>query len=276
MPSLHEIQHSIATLWSDKEARTWLVKRKGPPPDSLRDVPSEVLQSVDHQGIELYAELLDFGHHDVMDSIYPFCRQLLGKQWPAVVDDYLRHFQPDHYNFNRLCNRLSAYFTTYGGKLVTKYAFLPELADYEWLELEKMEEDVLVERQTHSPLADPGQIAALTPVLNPTVTIRDYAFDVLSIAHTLEQGKRPTKVQAERTLVAIYRHPESHLCKFVELGQAAAKLVEATRQGQTYQQLLPLAISLVPDTEPQAAVTEFLELIEELQELGIFIGSRAV
>jgi hypothetical protein len=275
VPSLREIQQGVATLWANQEARTWLVKRKGKRPDCLRDVPPEILESVDRKGVELYAELLHFGHHDVMDSIYPYCAQLLSTQWPAIVDDYLLRFPPDHYNFNRLCSRLPAYFTTYGGKYTLKFPFLSELADYEWIELEKIEQDEQIDSEPHTQLSDPAQFVTLSPLLNPTVTMRDYRFNILSIARRLEQGKKLGKVEPERTLVAIYRQPQTHLCKFVELGEAAASIVEATRAGdKTYQQLLPLALALVPDTEPQQAVTDFLELIEELQELGIFVGDR--
>ena len=104
--------------------------------------------------------------------------------------------------------------------------------------------------------------------------MRDYHYDILAIADYLESDRKLPKVKPERTLVAAYRHPRSHVCKFVELGEAAARVVEAARGAQSYQQLVPLAVSFTPELSPQAAVMQFLELVEDLQEMGIFVGSK--
>jgi uncharacterized protein len=279
VPSLHEIEKTVATLWLNRQARQWLLSgRKGPMPKVLADAPAEVLRAVDRKGVDLYADLMAFGHHDVMESVYPFTSSLLGeKKWHSVVEDYLLRFPPDHFNFNRLCDKLSQYFTIYGGTLVEKYPFLPELADYEWIELEKMEEDVDIISHPHEQLATPEQIATLAPVVNPTLTVRDYKYNVLAIGDAVKENRKLGKVKPERTLVACFRHPETHVGKFAEIGEAAAKIVEMVRhQSMSYSSLIPVVVSLTPGLAPEESVTEFLELVEDLQELGIFVGSRKV
>lgn len=274
MPSLHEIEQTVATLWLNREAREWLLGgRKGPMPKILAEAPPEVLREVDRKGVDLYANLMGYGHHDVMDSVYPFTKQLLGKKWDAVVEDYLLKFPPDHYNFNRLCSKLSQYFTIYGGTLLEKYPFLPELADYEWIELEKMEEEKDIPSHSHEQLSTPEQIARLSPVVNPTVSVRDYRYDIIAISSEIEAGRKIGKVKPQRTLVAAYRHPKTYVGKFAEIGEAAAKLVEMARTPITYQSLLPAVVSLTPELEPHESVGQFLELVEDLQDLGIFVGS---
>jgi len=274
VPSLREIEQTVAALWLNKEARTWLVKRKGEPPECLKNAPPGILETVDKKGVSLYADLMNYGHQDVMSSIYPYCQKLLGKRWESTVDDYLLQFPPDHYNFNRLCHRLSEYFTTYGGTLTDKFPFLPELADYEWIELEKMEQDVAIKTAPHKELDDLGQLASLRPLVNPTLTVRDYRFNILEIAARLEEGKRLGKaVQPERTFVAIYRHPGSHHCRYVELGESATAIIDAARGGLSYQQLIAHAVAAISG-DPQQAVVDFLELVEQFQELGIFVGSQ--
>lgn len=277
MPSLREIEKTLATLWLNKDARKWLLSdRKKPLPDCLKDAPEEILRSVDRKGIKLYAGLMSFGHHDVMDSIYPFCSELLGGQWNAVVDDYLLRFPPEHHNFNRLCDRLSQYFTIYGGKWTERYPYISELADYEWIELEKMEEDTTIEQFPHKQLTEPADFSKFAPVVNPTLTVRDYKYNIIEIASYCQSDRKVPKVKPERTLVAIYRHSESHLCKFVEVGEAAAQVIERARKKTAYQDLIALAVALTPNLPPHEAVAEFLELMEDLQELGIFVGSTEV
>ena len=277
MPSLREIEKSVTALWLNKEARDWLASdRKEPLPECLKGAPVEVLRTVDRNGVNLYGELMRFGLHDVMESIYPYCSRLLGKKWTAIVDDYRLKFPADHHNFNRLCKNLPQYFSLYGGNNLERYPFLPELADYEWVELEKMEEDVDVKPCEHVQLSTPEQIVGFSPVVNPTLSVRDYKYNILEIASYLESGRKLPKMKAERTLVAVYRVADSHRCKFVEVGEAAAKIVEIARQGTTYQALIPIVVALTPELAPQDSVAQFLELVEDLQDLGIFIGSAEI
>jgi hypothetical protein len=275
VPSLREIEKTVATLWLNREAREWLLGgRKGPMPAVLAEAPTEVLREVDRKGVALYGSLIAYGHHDVMDNVYPYTSALLGAKWESVVEDYLLRFPPEHHNFNRLCARLSQYFSMYGGTLTDKYPFLAELADYEWIELEKMEEDTSIHVYPHEQLVSPEQIITFCPVVNPTVTVRDYKYNVLAIGDELKAGRKLGKIKPERTLVACYRHATEHFGKFAEIGEAAAKIVDMAREPMTYQSLIPVVVSLTPDLDPQESVTAFLELVEDLQELGIFVGSR--
>lgn len=275
MPSLREIEQTVATLWLNRQARQWLMSaKKGPRPECLKDAPEEVLQTVDRKGIELYGGLISYGHQDVMESIYPFCSKLLGKKWKPLVEDYLLRCPAQHHNFNRLCAEFPQYVSLYCTDLLDRYPFLAELADYEWIEMEKLEDECRIVTQAHAPLETPEQIATLCPVVNPTVTIREYKYDITNLADRLEHDRKlPRTIKPERTLVAIYRHPETYRCDFVEIGQAAAQLIEAARKPVTYQSLIPLVIALTPELPPQETVTQFLEVVEELQELGVFVGS---
>jgi hypothetical protein len=276
VPSLRETEQTLSTLWLDAKARQWLLSGKsGKRPPSLAGAPQEILDNVDQRGVKLYGGLISYGHQDVMESIFPYCCRLIGKQWEETVADYLLKFPPEHYNLNRLCKRFPEYLTTYGATFLKRYPYLSELADYEWIELEKLEDDRSITVYPHQSLASPDQIARLSPVVNPTVTVRCYSFDISSINERLESGGKPGKVKAEKSYVAVYRHPETHQAKFVDLGIAAAKIVEqAAAKPSTYQDLLPIAIEHSDYDDPQKAVLEYLELVEDLQELRIFVGSK--
>lgn len=278
MPSLREIENTIATLWLDERARQWLLvgRKKGQPaPPSLAGAPASVLAEADREGIKLYGGLLNFGHHDVMDSVYPFCRRLLGKKWEQVVDDYLLKFPPDHYNFNRLCSRFPEYCTTYGGDLLSRAPYLPELADYEWIELEKMELDVEIPAAAQIDLSNQALLATHGPVVNPTLTVRKYSYDIPAIAERIENGQNPARtVAAETTYVAIYRHPQSQLCRFLALESGAAELVQAAlAKPHSYQDLIAMAVRIASPCDPVEAVSDLLQLLEDLNESRLLVGS---
>jgi uncharacterized protein len=278
VPSLREIQKTIATFWINGEAREWLEDGADPSttPDVVKPLDNNLLQSADAKGVGLYGRMISYGHHDVMDSIFPYCSQLLGDTWQEAVDDYLIHYPPDHYNLNKICRHFSEYLLKHGQQYLQRYPFLAELADYEWLELEKIDENLVITRGDDSGISTPDQIVTLGPIVNPTLTVRHYRYPIADIAAKLENGKKVRrKVPAKATHLAIYRDPESHRARFLELGAAAATIVEtAHTENGNYQSLLQLAVSLTPELPPDQAVLDFLQLIEDLQTALLFTGSQ--
>jgi hypothetical protein len=275
VPSLREIERTLGSLWLDSEARAWLLSGgEGKRPASLEEAPQDILDKCDLKGVNLYGGLISYGHKDVITSIFPYCCRLIGKKWDATLEDYLLKFPPDHYNLNRLCKRFPQYITEYGGKDLKRYPYLAELADFEWIELEKMEQDVFIALHGHESLTTPEQISHLHPIVNPTLTIRHYNYNVLALTERLESGAKPGKVDPDPTAIAIYRQATSHDCAFVELSDTAAKVVELSAiKPTTYQNLLSAALAFSHEVEPQQAVLDYLEMIEDLQQMGVFVGS---
>lgn len=278
MPSLREIEKTLTTLWTNGEARRWLLA--GAPsdqaPQAVAELSSEMLPQLDQRGVELYGKLIEYGHHDVMESIYPHCAFLLADQWQSVMEDYFLKFPPAHYNLNRICQPFPAYVTEYGGKYLKRYPFLAELADYEWIELEKMEESREVKRFGGEAINGLEQIVGSSPVVNPTLTLRRYEYPLLEIVEKLEEGLRlPAKIKKSVTFVAVFREPDSHGAEFMELGETVVKLLEKTLSEKvSYQDLLLQFLADNPQASPEAGIIEFLEIIEELQSSCLLVGSQ--
>ena len=278
MSSLRDIEKTISTFWTNRDARLWLAEGADPAtaPAAVKDIDQEILHAADHKGVALYGRMINYGHHDVMDSIFPFCSKLLSNEWEDVVDDYLLRYPPDHYNLNRICRHFSEFLVKYGQKHLALYPFLAELADYEWMELEKIQDDSFINRGDATAISTPEQIMTLAPIVNSTLIIRKYKYPIAEIAVRMEAGhKVRRKVPPKETYVAIFRDPESHRIRFLELGRAAAALVKAVQiEAADYQSLLKLAVSLTPELTPDQAVLDFLQLIEDLQTAFLFTGSQ--
>lgn len=283
-PSLRDIEKTLTTLWMDEDARRWFLAGAKPDrmPEVLKGIPPEFFAGINQNGVRLYGELLNYGHHDVMESIYPYCRQLIAAHddWDETVADYIKEYPPEHYNFNRLCSRFPDYLrsSARGKKYLKRYPFIAELAHYEWIELEKMEQDVVITQFDHPGLSTPEQFAKLAPVVNPSLTIQRYSYAIPEIVEILEGGgKLARKIPSEPTILAIYRNPKTHRCHFVELGEASAQMLERASQSPiSYQDLIPLVVSLAKNANPQKVVVDFLDSIEELQELTVLVGSKDV
>jgi len=176
-PTLREIEKTVVTLFLDRRSRESFLKPeragKRKKATAIDAAPPEVLNEVDKRGVDLYARLLSIGHHDVIDSIYPGCSRLIGERWDEVVDNYLEHYPPSHYNFNRTAANFSAYLKEHGERYTKKFPYLCELADYEWLELEILEKNVKIEPAPYASLAVPSNSTAwdrLSILRLPSVT----------------------------------------------------------------------------------------------------------
>src|SRR5262249_52550868 len=127
----------------------------------------------------------------------------------------------------------------------------------------------------YEPPSEPAQFAVQAPIVNPTLAMRRYRYPITDIVdHLQDDCCLPGDVEPKATSVAVYRHPKSHQCKFMELGALAARVVQAAAASpQSYSTLVATVVSLSGDRDPQESVVELLELIDKLQSSYLFIGS---
>lgn len=279
MPSLNEIESFFCTLWMKPEARTWLLSGKDAEsaPSGLKEISTEILSVIDRKGAGLYARSIEYEHKDTADRIFPYCAKLLGNRgWSRLISEYYDCHPSKHFDFNKICRDFPRYLNEKRLDLLQKYPYLSELADYEWLELEKAEEDTVLESAPYLQIKTVGDASLYYPVVNQTLCIRRYEFPVTEIAEKLAGKGRVKKFSRRPSIVAVYRDPETFRSRFMELGEATASIIEtAMRQPSLYIDLLKTGIRLTAGLDPQNAAIEFLELVEELQQDGIFLGSKA-
>lgn len=279
--SLKEIEQTLSTLWTNRQTRESFLSHDAN--DEASDIAvegtttldKEILSKVDRKGVALYSSLITYGHHELMMSVYPGCAKVIGKHWRATVEDYLKVFPPNHYNFNRLAQRFPQYLAEYGN--LKKHPYIAELAEYEWLELELMEDQRKVSTGNCVDLSSPEQVLSLRPVVNPVLVLKQFKYPIAKIVDWLEQDARlPRRVKADSGYMAIFRNAQTFECKFLELGDVAAALLEhaINNPDATFADLAKLAVSLTPKQAPQTTVNDFLALIDKLQILGALIGTE--
>jgi hypothetical protein len=269
--SLDKVEQFVTNFWMNKK-----IDQDSPSSKLANDADSENIQEFDKRGLALYSELLSIGHHDVMLSIYPYCAELLGKKWRSVVSQYLQECPPDHYNLNRTASRFPEFLATFQQEPKSKYPYLLELADYEWVEMELLEKDVKAQPCSRVLLQSPEDFQSYYPVVNPALAIKHYTYPIPKIIDWLNSDHRSAKrFKPADTHMIIYRHPQSHGCKFLEVGEISAALIQvAANSKRSYADLIALAISLAGHNAPEQTVNDVLELIERLQDLQLFLGSE--
>ncbi|MBS1953091.1 MAG: putative DNA-binding domain-containing protein [Cyanobacteria bacterium SZAS-4] len=269
-PSLHEVEQTLSSLWLKESVRESFLKGEG-------NVSPRIAANIDKSGVELYATLLEYGQQDLMASIYPYCAKILKKKWEPTVREYFLAYPPNHYNLNRAAQRFPTYLKSEGSHFLKKYPFLVELADYEWLEMELLEVDDEVKPQPNLVLSKPDHFIQFAPLLNPVLLLRQYEYPISEIVEKLDGKKSISGIKPRSSRVAIYRHPLTNHCKYLDVGEIAFEVIQASIDvPHSYSDLISLAVSRSTNSDPQKTVVEFLDLVEKLQEIQVFIGSTKI
>lgn len=274
--NLAEIQDFYYKLWTRRDFR--------------EDVFSQNLP-INRSGVNLYASLIEIGRLDLMASVYPCIKALLGKKFRDLVLAYYETLPPDHYNLNRSANRFAGYLEQYESTLVSRHPFIVELAHFEWIELEVMEAESAnlialgsahaskrgrgVKSNAETNLESEAQdFVSTSPRLADVVVLHKYQYPVMTISKTLLDGEKlPRRVKKETTNMAIYRDNKSHQCRFLELGAMAFEALHMVQAqpGITYGELLKSVCQSSSDS-PAETVEAFLELLEELKACNLIVN----
>lgn len=274
--NLAEIQDFYYKLWTRRDFR--------------EDVFSQNLP-INKSGVNLYASLIEIGRLDLMASVYPCIKALLGKKFRDLVLAYYETLPPDHYNLNRSANRFAGYLEQYESTLVSRHPFIVELAHFEWIELEVMEAESAnlialgsahaskrgrgVKPNAETNLESEAQdFVSTSPRLADVVVLHKYQYPVMAISKTLLDGEKlPRRVKKETTNMAIYRDNKSHQCRFLELGAMAFEALQMVQAqpGITYGELLKSVCQSSSDS-PAETVEAFLELLEELKACNLIVN----
>lgn len=268
--NLQTIEKSMSTLWTTEVPRSQFLS--GERPDC---VDQEIASEIDPRGVKLYASLIRTGRQDLMASIYPGCQKMLSRQWTRLVDRYFETRPPVHFNLNKAASSFSDFLKVDCPELVTRHPCLPELADYEWIELEIMETDARAVRGKDIVLDNPEVFNSYGPVLNPVLAIRHYQYPIAKLVEWLRDDVRlPRRIKKDATNLAIYRDFDEHNARFLELGDLTVKVIDRINKGPvSYADLITMAVTESKGCDPQETVLQTLELFEQLQELGLFLGS---
>lgn len=233
-------------------------------------------EKFDADGARLYARLIGYGHSDVLSSIYPYCEKVLNRSWEKTLKKYVQAYPPDHFHLNSSARRFPQFLAEHCAELLEKFPYLAELADYEWLEMEVLEVDTTIGVTEKTPLTDPQAFVTLGPLVNPTLQVRTYEYPIQHIVDLIEDGKGfRKKFHPERSNIAMYRDPFSHKARIVELDDNARILLSEAATG-TYGDLAKCVVELNPERDPQASVTDVIELIEQFHEMNLFVGERKI
>lgn len=219
--------------------------------------------------MKVYNALLYNNVEGFLLSCFPVCRNILGKRrWDRLVRAFFRDHVSHTPYFRQIPEEFLKYLQAEWVPPDDMPAFLPELAHYEWVELELDTSD----RDANLPDHDPtGDLLAGRPLLNPVLRVLAYRWPV----HQLSPRFKPTEPPAELTFALAFRDAE-HRVRFILINPASARLISLIQEnpaltGGDVITLFAREMALSPD-----ALRGFAQnLMNDLREQGVFLGVRA-
>ena len=217
--------------------------------------------------MQVYEELLYNNLEGFLLACFPVCRKILGvRRWNRLVRSFFR----DHTNHTPYFRQIPEEFLKY---LQDEWvrpedfpAFLPELAHYEWVELELDTSD----RDRDLPAHDPdGDLLAGRPLLNPVLRVLAYRWPV----QRLSPRFKPAEPPVDPTFLVAWRNSSLEI-RFNLLNPATARFLSLLQEhpdlsGDGVIQLLGRELQ---HPDPEALRAYARELLQGWRDEDILLG----
>lgn len=222
------------------------------------------------QRMKVYEALLYNNLEGFLLACFPVCRKILGaRRWARLVRTFLR----DHASHTPYFRQIPEEFLIY---LQDEWAppedfppFLPELAHYEWVELELDTSDLDKVLPAHDPDGDP---LAGRPLVNPVLRVLAYRWPV----QRLSPRFRPAEPPPEPTFLVAWRDRDLAV-RFSLLTPATARLLSLLQEhpGLTGEALIQRLGSELRHPDPAALRRYGQVLLRDWCRDGILLGTRS-
>lgn len=217
--------------------------------------------------MKVYNELLYNNMEGFLLSCFPVCRKLLGKRrWDRLVRAFFRDHASHTPYFRQIPEEFLKFLQDAWAPDADMPEFLPELAHYEWVELELDTSD----RDARLPAHDPaGDLWAGGVVLNPVLRVLAYRWPV----HRLSPRFKPTEAPAQATFFLAFRDAGQKV-RFVLINPVTARLLALLQESDSLSGADVLARLEVELSMAAGALRAHgAELLEDLRRQGAILGA---
>ncbi len=216
--------------------------------------------------MKVYNSLLFNNVESFLLSCFPVCRRILGKRrWDRLARAFFRDHVSHTPYFRQIPEEFLSYLQTEWEPADDMPAFLPELAHYEWIELELDTSN----RDAHLPAHDPaGDLLTGRPLLNPVLRVLAYRWPV----HRLSPRYKPSEPPVQPTFTLAFRDADLNV-RFILLNAASARLISLIQNNPRLsgrQAVTELAREM--GQTPDALFGFAQTLLKEMHEQGVFLG----
>ncbi|HNA31131.1 MAG TPA: putative DNA-binding domain-containing protein [Thiobacillaceae bacterium] len=219
--------------------------------------------------MQVYNELLYNNLEGFLLACFPVCRNILGKRrWDRLVRAFFRDHTCHTPYFRQIPEEFLKYLQEEWQPEDGYPAFLPELAHYEWVELELDTSNRDADLPAHDPA---GDLLAGRPLLNPVLRVLAYRWPV----HRLSPRYKPAEPPPEPTFTLAFRDSVHQVC-FTLINSATARLLTLLQENSGLTGTHALTRLERELSLPEGALREHgASLLADLRGQGVLLGTLA-
>lgn len=226
---------------------------------------------VDERRMAVYRELFYNNVEGFIANTFPVLRQLMSDDnWHALVRDFFIRHRAKTPLFLEIPEEFIAYLQSERTPQAEDPPFLLELAHYEWVELALSIAEETIEQNGIDPQ---GDLFDGIPVVSPLAWALSYRYPV----HHIGPEYRPEAPDEQPTHLVVYRDREDEI-GFLAINPVTARLLTLLEEdtGLTGRAALERIAQELQHPNPQAVIDNGRQILEQLRQRDILLGTRAL
>lgn len=220
--------------------------------------------------MRVYSELLYNNVESFLLACFPVCRAVLGqRKWTRLARGFFRDHRSHTPFFRQIPDEFLKYLQDAWQRPDDVPEFLPELAHYEWVELELATSN----RDEAMPACAPdGDLLAGRPLVNPVLQVLAYRYPV----HRIGPRFKPKAAPALPTFLLAWRTPEFEV-RFSAINAATARLLQRLQDdaGLAGQAAIEQLAAELGQADRAVMIRSGRQTLADLRAMGAILGTRA-
>lgn len=210
---------------------------------------------------------------DVVEGSFPRLHRLLGERFDDAIAAWLDESPPRSPYLRAVAGEIAGWIASIDPTRFGLPAWAAELARYEWLLLDV---EYAAEEEGAAAVREVGELSFERPaVLTPAHVILRVGHAVHRLPVGFSEKERALVVPGDFAL-CLYRDPATHETRVLELSPVAAAILEEVAPGdRSVVDAVRAASQRVGFAIDGELVASFSDLVADLVERGIWLGSRA-
>jgi hypothetical protein len=227
---------------------------------------------VEDRRMAIYRDLFFNNLRSLLSNMFPVLKKLHSpEQWNVLVREFMKRHRAETPYFLQLPKEFIGFLENEYSPQEDDFPFLIELAHYEYIELalsiSKAENDLRN--------IDPdGDLLANIPVKSELTWVFAYHYPV----HRIASDFLPDAPAEEPVYLAVFRQADDKV-RFLELNAVSAALLDAVaanKDNLSGEELLRVLAKQIDFPDTEALIQHGKGALDEMRQLGIVIGTRAV
>jgi hypothetical protein len=225
---------------------------------------------IEDRRMALYRDLFFYNLRNLLGTMFPVLKKIHSdKDWSHFIREFMRNHEAKTPYFLQLPEEFLAFLSNEYETRATDFAFLDELAQYEYLELAL---NVSTESDDLPNIDRVADLLCGVPVKSKLAEIHAYRFPV----HRISVDFLPEQATETPTYLAVYRRADDTV-HFLELNAVTAALMQAIEDNselRSGEQLLRDIAEKMRYADTDGFLRHGKAALDELRRLEILLGSH--